>query len=345
MKPILSTEKTRILKTTDLSIFSLQEHLSISRRHLAKVKSAIVEKNLTPDYPILVDEQYNILEGKYRFLSCYELKLPIFYKVAEVTTLADAIAAKHINRKTPLPEVIETYKANCNYGNIIEMYRDLDGSLSYREILDTINWSPKRYDKQAFYTGKFPEWDIDSFKKKIARVKYIMELFNVSSYTYALTACIDLLGMDDNNSKINGYWMSKLIAISKAYNFNKFKSYHGGVFNDFLFRYYKVINGKDLASVNKCIDLDRYQLNKDVGIKLKKAVYDEAMRSAISYDFKSYNERMGLAINFEPGNHIDSYLETVKADYGNSYVDDYIYDWIAKHKPECLSGYPTKISV
>lgn len=312
MKPVLSTEKTRVLKTNDLSIFNMQEDLSISKTHLNKIKNSIVKKNLTPDYPILVDDEYRILDGKYRFLSCYELKLPVFYKVAEVTTFVDAVSIKHLHRNLPLKEIIQVYHQNSNYGNMIEMFREYKEEISYRNILDTIRWTDTRYDKTNFYDGDFSEWDVDLFKKRVSRVKQIDAYFGLNHYRAALKACIRYFGIDDRNNRFDKQKMSAL----KRYSEN-FQCYgNDGGFENEIHNFLNIIAQLPTVTKEKIIMPAQYKIYEKIGVRLKNKQFpEELMPLWEEYCWYLTNE---IDVNFTSKN-FDEVRENFKVDLLNRY--------------------------
>ncbi len=191
MKPqVKQSEKSRILSTRDFSMFEFPD-VKISKKHLEWVKESIIEKNLLPDYPILVDDGYNILDGKYKFLACYELKIPVHYKVSEVTTLIDAIRIKEICKKTPLNQIIEIYKHIDGYQNLIYLKQTFP-ELTYKDIIKLIDTScllakasysyhvEPRINRRVIASGKLPEYSIDVVEKRIVTSRYIVEEFGLS---------------------------------------------------------------------------------------------------------------------------------------------------------------------
>lgn len=91
---IRPTEFNRVLKTNDYSLFTYPSDIRFSQEKLKIIIGEIALKNLSPDLPIIVDSNYIILDGKYRFEASKALNLPIFYKVAEVGTRIDFMKAK-----------------------------------------------------------------------------------------------------------------------------------------------------------------------------------------------------------------------------------------------------------
>jgi hypothetical protein len=178
MKPqVKPSELTRILQTKDYSIFNLKD-FKISKRHLNVVKESIQEKNLSKDYPILVDKNYDVIEGKYRFLALYELGLPIHYKISEVTSIEDAIRIKHIHKNVPLEDCIKVYSSIKQYKDLILLQDEFD--FSYRTIVLVAQIDPSRthtINRKSFDSGRLPEFDFDKAKEKLSRIKFICDAY------------------------------------------------------------------------------------------------------------------------------------------------------------------------
>jgi len=186
MKPqVKPSEKSRILETKDYSLFNLKD-FKVSKKFLNVVKESIDEKNLSKDYPILVDNNYNILDGKYRFLALYELGLAINYKIAEITTIEDAIRVKHIHKNIPLHEVIKLYSSLKNYNDLI-LLKDQFG-FDYRIIVlaaqDQNSNSFNRIDRKVFNSGKF-SFEFEATRSILTRVEFISNEFKWPPF-YAL---------------------------------------------------------------------------------------------------------------------------------------------------------------
>jgi hypothetical protein len=207
MKPkVKETEKSRVLCTKDFSLFEFPE-VQISKKHLEFVKQSLLDKNLMPDFPILVDDQYKILDGKYKFLACYELKLPIYYKVAEVTTFEDAMRIKEISLKTPLSQIIQLYKDREAYSNVIFIKQHFKNLFRYKDILCLIESAVKSSGKTSSFTildrykiasGRVSDFDTEDVIAKLVKAKYIMDEFD-----WDATSSIQLLKYHNYNVQFN----------------------------------------------------------------------------------------------------------------------------------------------
>lgn len=76
--------------TKDYSKFKISpENREVNEYHLRRIIRAIREKNLLPDFPILVTNDMTIIDGQHRYLAAYELGVPIYYRFAEKTEWGD----------------------------------------------------------------------------------------------------------------------------------------------------------------------------------------------------------------------------------------------------------------
>jgi len=72
-----------VFQEKNLSRFRFSaENRPINERHLTRLVSAIKEKNLLQDFPILVSYDMVIIDGQHRLLAAQKLGLPIFYRIA-----------------------------------------------------------------------------------------------------------------------------------------------------------------------------------------------------------------------------------------------------------------------
>ena len=177
---VKNSEKSRILETKDYSIFNLRK-TKISKKHLNNVKESIICKNLNVDYPILVDEEYNIIDGKYRFLALYELKEKIKYKVAEVTTFEDVIRNKGLTKNASYEEIIDCYSDLEQYNMVIVLSERYN--ITNREVLleiDEIKLGYNKINKRVIQSGLMPVWDYSFVEGKIRDILKIRNECNIT---------------------------------------------------------------------------------------------------------------------------------------------------------------------
>jgi hypothetical protein len=79
-----------IEKTTDYSMFKKHEsNRALVRDNLDKIEKSILIKNLLEYRPILIDDEYYVIDGQHRLEVAKKLKLPIFYQIQKKSTVTD----------------------------------------------------------------------------------------------------------------------------------------------------------------------------------------------------------------------------------------------------------------
>lgn len=79
-----------IQKTEDYKLFKFVRGNRIpSKGHLYHLTKSVLKKNLLPYEPILVNENYEVIDGQHRLMVAKSNKLPIYYIIAEGLGLED----------------------------------------------------------------------------------------------------------------------------------------------------------------------------------------------------------------------------------------------------------------
>lgn len=159
---VKDSEKSRVLSTTDYKLFTYEKE-RIFRKKIDMIKMSMMEKNISKDVPILVDEQYKVLSGKHRLIANMELKQPIYYKVAEVANYIDLLKASTLDRKPRLYDFMLAHKEKLFYRKAIEHTKMLP--YSCEEIFTklyqvSINWASNDWKKIVNGKMEFDKkWD------------------------------------------------------------------------------------------------------------------------------------------------------------------------------------------
>lgn len=173
-------EKERVLKTSDYSLFKIDDNYKFSKIKLESLEIEMGIKNLCQDLPILIDENFNILDGKYKFTASKNLKLPIYYKVCVVSNKVDLLKAKEINFKPTIHDYLMAHSDKLLYRKIVDWKNVL--KFSYSDIIDSIidfdyKNHPKCKESKKFKDGLY-EYDrkYDFIFKKLSE---FINRFNV----------------------------------------------------------------------------------------------------------------------------------------------------------------------
>lgn len=191
--------------TKDYSMFEFPD-FKVSKKHLEAMKASIkANGNLCPDEPIVVEiDTYQIIKGRYRFLACYDLQLPIYYKVSEVTTLRKAVATKHIHKNMAIEDVIKVYNEIPHYQAIKILHSEMGGFFNMKTVCSAIFECRQRYDMNVVHpsrridrrkldSGLLGEWDYTAAKERLFRVKSFLQEF--SQFGWTVDDAFDLLDL------------------------------------------------------------------------------------------------------------------------------------------------------
>lgn len=182
MKP-LDGEKTRILQTKEYGLFKYEVTHKFYKKRLDILTNELSQLNLSKDLPIIVDVEYNILDGIYRFEANKALGAPIYYKVAEVSTKLALMKAGAITYKPTDYEFLLFHKDKLAYRKVLEWEKILPWG--YREIVQFMNydWLVKQ-NRKAY--GDFKDGLMIYEKEHEFKFKKIDEFINlfIGKYGY-----------------------------------------------------------------------------------------------------------------------------------------------------------------
>ena len=115
-----------IHKTEDYSFFSFVKG-NRPLRNTKKLEKSILELDLTMYNPIMVDEDYNIIDGQHRFIACKRLGKPIYYVVMEEEDAKKAMMLLNINLRAWKQEEYLNFYAN-EIGGCYKDLQDFDNT-------------------------------------------------------------------------------------------------------------------------------------------------------------------------------------------------------------------------
>lgn len=165
--------KTKIQTTSDYDKFNFRKtNRPVSRAYVSDLVKSISKNNLTANFPVLVNERFEIIDGQHRFMACVDLGLPIHYTVVETSgnRITDEImvdinthqrtwrldefvnmyAQRGIQSYIDVKNCMDEYKVGAsnafaivsngekNNSNIIRAGKFKSGKIPYRKICDAL---------------------------------------------------------------------------------------------------------------------------------------------------------------------------------------------------------------
>lgn len=152
---VLTSEKNRVLNTKEYSLFTYPEY-KLSQSKVSQLIEDIKIKNLNKDLPIMVDDEYNILDRRHVFVALRQLKLPIYYKVCEVAEAVDFLIAKKYNKKATPFDFCNFYKEKYSYRAVLSFAKNVPFPfMDVFKYIVGIRPNGRSRDWKAFERGEF----------------------------------------------------------------------------------------------------------------------------------------------------------------------------------------------
>lgn len=146
--------------TTDYDIFKFLEYnrYKITKESLDRLIKSIKERNLLHHRPILVNEDFYIIDGQHRLLAAKELKVPIFYTISEDFQQKDVHVYNEAQKQWVDLDYLNYYekRGNPHYKRLKEEF--INRKMSLRATLVALSSSGSRSVGKKLREGSF-QWD------------------------------------------------------------------------------------------------------------------------------------------------------------------------------------------
>ena len=204
--------------------------------HIGRLIDSIRKKNLIKDFPIIVNNDMEVLDGQNRFEALRFLKLPIYYRVSENMSVDDISLINTINKMWSLDDFMHQYIAQGKIDYIkLKKFMEWADLQSVNLALKIINNTDNSYligknqdryvsagggNTFSFKSGNYiyPKSDLES-KETILRLKELSGFLEKKNpYDRSLVVAYDIISRTEN------FDYDRLIA--------KLKSMPIGVYND-----------------------------------------------------------------------------------------------------------------
>ena len=124
-----------ILETSDYSIF--QKHSSnrnIDKSNLNKIINSIKARNLLYLRPIIVNKNFEIIDGQHRLEAAKYLELPVFYQIQPEAVDEDIILLNDNMKRWTIDDYLNYYlsKGNIEYTKLNEFIKKYTPAIKTR---------------------------------------------------------------------------------------------------------------------------------------------------------------------------------------------------------------------
>lgn len=187
-----------VQETDEYDKFNLMTaNRSQNRGHVEALKTAFEEiGNLTKVQPILVNENFDIIDGQHRFVACRELGEPIFYTVVPGLGIEEARSMNILHRNWTVQDFAESYanSGNKHYAEYLQLKEEF--GFNHSIMLNYLNGSESRGSYAKFRKGDFKLADrkaaIDRLNKLAEVGEYAEELVNDRYFALAVLRAMNV---------------------------------------------------------------------------------------------------------------------------------------------------------
>ncbi len=111
----------QLQETKDYDVFQQYDcNRQLHEGNLKKLQKSINEQNMLKSRPILIDEQFRVIDGRHRLEAARRLGIPIWYQVHEGARPEDMIMLNNAVKSWGIPDYLNFYAKN-EYPNYIEL--------------------------------------------------------------------------------------------------------------------------------------------------------------------------------------------------------------------------------
>lgn len=186
--PRQSDTSTIVQSSTSYDQFSFfSVNRDINRGHVEVIKRTFTEiGNFTEKQPILVNEDYKIVDGQHRFTACKEMSIPIYFTMQPGLTAKDALAMNILHREWRLDDYARYHaeSGDENYRKFLQLVGDYE--LSY-SILITYAVGEKVPGATAgFRKGEFVFRDVPGTRARLDKLVEVTDLVGIKDQSIAL---------------------------------------------------------------------------------------------------------------------------------------------------------------
>lgn len=230
----------QIHKTIDYSLFSFAEfNRAITD---VTVRKLIIESNKEDNFkyfPILIDNNYKIIDGQHRFIACTKLNKPIYYIIKDVTVShkdvrsVNTAGKKHSlkdvfdmeckvgnNKTLQIKKLMDRYSGLIPLGVALPIYLGTQNNGNMRSVIESDNYS--MIEEELAYSFSNALIDLtDGYVSQTAfnALSCVSLLANIEACEMA--SLLKSKGVTINSKMKKSVMLTRMI---EAYNFRKIKS-------------------------------------------------------------------------------------------------------------------------
>lgn len=166
--------------------------------HVKNLEKSILSKGLIN--PIIVDNNFNIIDGQHRFIALEKNKLPIHYLINKEATDSSILDVNNVKKGWTALNYINYHldKGNINYFHLNERIESLGSELAVASILEIYT---KTHSNKYLREGKY-DFDKDLGDMLLKYIRIIGEKFD-RAFEYRFVKSLKMIVLRNSNFDIN----------------------------------------------------------------------------------------------------------------------------------------------
>ncbi len=126
------------MKTINYDLFSFKkENRGISKQKITQLKDNFLKFGYDENYPVLIDENFLIIDGQHRFTACKELKIPVIYAFSKNNSNEYMRSLNIVSSAWELADYIRSYASENRecYANLLNFKKKHNLTMSTAIII------------------------------------------------------------------------------------------------------------------------------------------------------------------------------------------------------------------
>lgn len=190
---------SNIFVTSDYGKFkTLPGNRFVDKSHVKLLTNRMKEQNLNPWFPILVNENFEVIDGQHRLRALEELKYPVYYEIRQGLNIDSTIQLNSGTRNWSWKDYCQSFadRGNVNYQKFWELYQEFKTQFNilYFYSLGSGGGS-KRFAAAVFNVGNFVIPNYELTHKLLSQYSDILDVAGIPSTREFALACYRFMRM------------------------------------------------------------------------------------------------------------------------------------------------------
>lgn len=193
--PPLAVKTSEVKQTKDYSLFKdLKGNRAVDDKHVKRLMNNMLKVgNLTAEFPIVVNENMEVIDGQHRLAACEELNWPICYRIVDGLNLDTVRGINQAAQNWGWKDYAHSFIRNGNdqqkdqYQRFVNLYSHFDGKYSYHTLMLYCGLRQSNYKANSFNTGELMIPNHDRTYRLLKQYQEISNLLDHNTSTFAAT--------------------------------------------------------------------------------------------------------------------------------------------------------------